>query len=376
MAAPNPEEASAPRPPLPKEANFRSQYYGKVGFKGMDEKKALEQMLSQDPINLENLSNFALKCSAMPGPNRLTVWKFLLGVLNRYGSNRDEGWEWRCRSFKDCLSSVIQLMPAEQSRNDALVFLWMIVDGKMRVPDWITNPVMEEESRNFRSILQFMLTICDSEIGAYHLSREIHKRLRLKEDVIEDHVKFCMKMTLTENPDLQHHLESIGLHVEDHPLRTWLKDAFTSVFRTPALCKILDKVIAGSTKILVYLAVVHMDYKTSSLLQCSNSIDAVLNLSGISEEAENSIVQSALDRWAQDGRPVSQHHQQQQSGQKQTENNATSLGSAGGILPPAATADNPTHHVQQQPFGGALESFANDVKMPTRIVMSEVIRLQ
>ena len=43
--------------------NFRSHYYEKVGFRGMDERKTLDSILKDDPISLEKCVNFALRCT-------------------------------------------------------------------------------------------------------------------------------------------------------------------------------------------------------------------------------------------------------------------------------------------------------------------------
>ena len=59
--------------------NFRSTYYEKVGFRGVDERKALQGILGQNPINNEKLATFILKCSNLPEASRHFVWKLLLG---------------------------------------------------------------------------------------------------------------------------------------------------------------------------------------------------------------------------------------------------------------------------------------------------------
>ena len=43
--------------------NFRSHYYEKVGFRGMDERKTLDTILKDDPISIEKCANFALRCN-------------------------------------------------------------------------------------------------------------------------------------------------------------------------------------------------------------------------------------------------------------------------------------------------------------------------
>ena len=74
---------SSKKPDNADQRNFRSQYYEKVGFRGVDERKTLELLLNEDPINLQKLQNFALQFS-IPSFDRIIVWKYMLGKHIRY----------------------------------------------------------------------------------------------------------------------------------------------------------------------------------------------------------------------------------------------------------------------------------------------------
>ena len=54
--------------------NFRSLYYEKVGFRGVDERKTIEALLAEDPIKREKCAHFALKFS-VPSDRRKDLWK-------------------------------------------------------------------------------------------------------------------------------------------------------------------------------------------------------------------------------------------------------------------------------------------------------------
>ena len=60
--------------------NFRSHYYEKVGFRGVEERKTLEVLWSDDPLNIDKFCSFALKHS-LPSCDRLQVWKVCLGTV-------------------------------------------------------------------------------------------------------------------------------------------------------------------------------------------------------------------------------------------------------------------------------------------------------
>ena len=75
----------APPPSGGKSGNFRSSYYEKVGFKGVDERKALQAILASNPVNIEKLKLFVLKSSSsLHDTNRLLVWKILLGETHSH----------------------------------------------------------------------------------------------------------------------------------------------------------------------------------------------------------------------------------------------------------------------------------------------------
>ncbi len=58
--------------------NFRSHYYDKVGFRGVDERKVVDGLLAQSPVSISKCASFALKCS-VPGDRRRQLWKLILG---------------------------------------------------------------------------------------------------------------------------------------------------------------------------------------------------------------------------------------------------------------------------------------------------------
>lgn len=60
------------------ERNFRSAYYEKVGFRSVEEKKSLEILLKDKPLDKSKLRQFCLRFS-VPATYRNLLWKLLLG---------------------------------------------------------------------------------------------------------------------------------------------------------------------------------------------------------------------------------------------------------------------------------------------------------
>lgn len=61
-----------------KNRNFRSSYYDKVGFRGVEEKKSLEILINEKPMDRLKLSKFCMRFT-LPSIYRELVWKVLLG---------------------------------------------------------------------------------------------------------------------------------------------------------------------------------------------------------------------------------------------------------------------------------------------------------
>ena len=61
------------------ERNFRSQYYDKVGFRSVEEKKSIESLLKDKTMKHEKLVQFCIRFG-LPAMYRLYVWKILLGT--------------------------------------------------------------------------------------------------------------------------------------------------------------------------------------------------------------------------------------------------------------------------------------------------------
>ena len=66
------------RPMQDDNKNFRSHYYERVGFRGVDERKTVDALLSEDPVSRTRCEAFALKC-AVPADRRRKLWSSILG---------------------------------------------------------------------------------------------------------------------------------------------------------------------------------------------------------------------------------------------------------------------------------------------------------
>jgi TBC1 domain family member 7 len=68
--------------------NFRSSYYEKVGCRSVEEKKSLEILLKENPVNLPKLKQF-LKLFSVPSIHRSLLYNLALNVYPIYMESKE-----------------------------------------------------------------------------------------------------------------------------------------------------------------------------------------------------------------------------------------------------------------------------------------------
>ena len=93
--------------------------------------------------------------------------------------------------------------------------------------------------------------------------------------------------------------DRIGLN-EALPLRKWISRGMTGIFASsPHFAKVMDKVVAGSVKVLVFVALSLVEASRQKIASCEDAYEAVAKISTVeTEEAQARIVTVALEKWA------------------------------------------------------------------------------
>ncbi|XP_075732065.1 TBC1 domain family member 7-like isoform X1 [Rhipicephalus microplus] len=159
------------------EMNFRAHYYDKVGFRGINENKSLEILLSEKPIDLKKLSNFCRKF-CLPSVHRLTVWKVLLGILPTFEENitsfeKDE--EDQYNDLRRALE-VMRVVRNGTPQADTIVLLYLVGEGKLHLD--IEQQMSDDEVQHIRSIASVFTKICSRPEEAYWMTRNFWKHLK------------------------------------------------------------------------------------------------------------------------------------------------------------------------------------------------------
>jgi hypothetical protein len=260
--------------------NFRSHYYEKVGFRGVDERKTLELLWNEDPLSIDKFCNFAQRCT-IPSCDRIQVWKVILGVSPRFANNKERNWKWKVQPYEDNMRFMTSAGKIDEARPKAQnhTILWLVFNGRL---NFDFKPQLSEFwPMNFSAISESMLSICDdhdaSVIESFYLAKGLTDVLhKFPDDVINETIQ-CYHRMLANNSNtnkLYGHLEKIGLN-EEIPLKSWICRGFAGVLNTSALEKIWDKVIGGSLKILVFVALALIESSKMALQGCQTSQEAI-----------------------------------------------------------------------------------------------------
>ncbi|XP_061539294.1 TBC1 domain family member 7 isoform X2 [Phycodurus eques] len=241
--------------------NFRSTYYEKVGFRGVEEKKSLEILLKDNPLDLEKLSTFSQRFP-LPSMYRVHVWKVLLGILPPHSDSHTLVGSYRKDQYQDIMEAL-----------------------------------EDEENEDFLSISQAMEEIVEDPVDCYWLIKSFISQFHTKFGDSIPHLPKSLEHYLSqEEPGLLSHLKNSGA-LAQLPYSLWFRRCFAGCLPESSLQRVWDKVISGSCKILVFVALeILLSYKIM-LLGISRPEGVVKFLCNIPQENTDVIVTKAIDLW-------------------------------------------------------------------------------
>uniref|UniRef100_A0A0K2TDW8 TBC1 domain family member 7 n=2 Tax=Lepeophtheirus salmonis TaxID=72036 RepID=A0A0K2TDW8_LEPSM len=282
------------------ERNFRTHYYERVGFKGLNE-KTLDTLLNEEPRSIEKLQQFCLRFS-VPSIMRLEVWKVIYEFSSIYSKNSSEMLWWKENPYFHIkqMEKRMQKITDDMSLPQELTVQFLVRQGWIKFD--VKSQLKELSSCNFTTIATSMVKITDSaEVASFYLSQELHKFLHSHpKRIMDDLEKSFIKKLSNIHPKLYSYCEKIDL-LNNLPIRVWISRAFAGVIHENVLVKVWDKVIGGSMKILVFVAISIMELCNSRLQQSADWREGLKIFDKLSEEDCSIIVQKAIDQWTKDG---------------------------------------------------------------------------
>lgn len=293
------------------ERNFRSSYYEKVGFRSVEEKKSLEILLKERPLDKGKLKQFCLRFT-VPAIHRNFLWKILLGVIPVHEDSHDFVMKQRKNEFEDLKSALIsaQIMDVTTKPSQMFFTMWLLRNKrtKLDMNTQIDLPPFRSMNKMARSLWNVMSIDYDNEKSVdiyWVLCGFLDHIQKFQKDV--DRLKECTCIVLErEDLELYNHLVEIDA-LKFLPYETWFHSCFADIISDGSITKIWDKIAVGAYKILVFVAIVILTTLRRFLLKCSK-LDNVLDIiQNITEETSEVIVNKAIELWQQSGSNVVQN---------------------------------------------------------------------
>uniref|UniRef100_H2MBX7 TBC1 domain family member 7 n=1 Tax=Oryzias latipes TaxID=8090 RepID=H2MBX7_ORYLA len=276
--------------------NFRSAYYEKMGFRGVEEKKSLEILLKDNPLDLEKLSTFSQRFP-LPSMYRIHVWKVLLGILPPHSDSHALVGGYRREQYQDIKEALEVMRYINSSTPSTLVYLRMFQLENQVLPRCSEMLPPDEESEDFLAVSRAMEEIVDDPVDCYWLIKCFITQFYTKFGDSVPHLPKSLEHYLSqEEPRLLAHLKSTGALLQ-LPYSLWFRRCFAGCLPECSLQRVWDKVISGSCKILVFVALeILLSYKI--MLLGINRPEGVVNfLSNIPQENTDAIVTKAVELW-------------------------------------------------------------------------------
>ncbi|XP_073487179.1 TBC1 domain family member 7 [Aquarana catesbeiana] len=275
--------------------NFRSVYYEKVGFRGVEEKKSLEILLKDDRLDIEKLCTFSQRFP-LPSMYRILVWKVLLGILPPHQETHPMVMVHRKEQFYDVHHALQVMRFINDTTPQTEVFLRMhqLETGKLSQSH---TCLLEPEDEFFLVVANMMEEMVDDEVDCYWLTKNFvhHLDTKFRDSQAAMQKGFEHYLNLEDNR-LVAHLKTCNA-LEKLPYDLWFRKCFAGCLPASSLQRVWDKLVSGSCKILVFVAVeIVLTFKMKvTTLNKSDSINEFLGK--IPEDNTDPIVNKAIDLW-------------------------------------------------------------------------------
>ncbi|XP_059468339.1 TBC1 domain family member 7 [Neocloeon triangulifer] len=278
------------------ERNFRSSYYEKVGFRSVEEKKSLEILLKEKSLDKAKLNHFCLRFP-VPGIHRSYLWKLLLGVLPLQVACHEYVWSCREQSFNDLARMMRVLKLETQSAPHNLVIMWLLETGG--VPTGCKEPLKNNPiNENFATLASMMMEFFDNDVEVYWVSKGFFNFLTRLAIEMPKLTECTHSFLEKEDSELYNYMLDKEL-LQNLPLFDWFTSMFAVVLNESSLCKVWDKMVGGSYKILIFVAVSLCVSLKKSIMSCDTSNNLNKIFENVTEEFSELVVNKGLDLWQQ-----------------------------------------------------------------------------
>ncbi|CAO1410749.1 unnamed protein product [Diamesa hyperborea] len=273
--------------------NFRSIYYEKVGCRSVEEKKSLEILLKESPVNKIKLKQFLQRFN-IPTIHRGLLYNLALGVYPIYMDSKPHVMIQRRAVYDDLhrALTIMKYIDGKTSKNKVFHAMWLLENKSLLIT------VNIEKDTSFSMIANVLLESLESEdVDIYFLAKSFY---RFSEEIEKDLPKL-IQLTLTllekEDNDLYNILNSRNI-LQNLPFDRWYPTFFSSVLNDLALIRIFDKICGGSIQIVVFVFLVLCSLTKFNLKVQKNTESAVKVIEDyVDTETSDVICNKVVEKW-------------------------------------------------------------------------------
>jgi len=288
------------------ERNFRSIYYEKVGFKSVEEKKSLEMLLKEKPLDRGKLKQFCLRFT-VPHAYRSLIWKLLLGIIPMQVDFHDFVMDQRKQEYNDLHHAlkITKIVDEKTPKSQVLLAMWLIQTGNYTFDLNLTHQEHSNASC-FLAIIKCLLHFFEDDIDIFWIARRFHGNMVKIQSDIPKLLECTQTLLEKEDPEFYRVLVQNGI-LENLPINQWFNCCFAGIFNENCIVRIWDKVCGGSYKILAFLVVALLNTLKHRILKLNDVGSITQYIQSIPEETADVIVNKAIDMWQHYGSPLTVH---------------------------------------------------------------------
>ncbi|KAM6411273.1 TBC1 domain family member 7 isoform X2 [Mycteria americana] len=245
--------------------------------------------------DIEKLCTFSQRFP-LPSMYRILVWKVLLGIIPPHHESHALVMKYRKEQYWDIHHAlrVIRFINDSTPQVDVFLRIHQLESGKL--PRNLAFP-LEPEDEVFLAIAKAMEEMVEDPIECYWLVSCFVNQLNSKhKDSLQQLPKILEQYLNIEDNRLLMHLKACAA-MSKLPYDLWFKKCFAGCLPESSLQRVWDKVISGSCKILVFVAVEILLTFKMKIIALNTAEKITQFLENIPQDNTDAIVSKAVDLW-------------------------------------------------------------------------------
>ncbi|XP_056635350.1 TBC1 domain family member 7 [Diorhabda sublineata] len=283
------------------ERNFRSAYYEKVGFRSVEEKKSLEILLKEKPLDCEKLKQFCLRY-CVPTCYRNLVWKLLLGIIPVHMDSHNFVIEQRKQEYQELYRAltVMRIIDSNTPKPQVISAMCSLRSGNFAIDSNIVT------TRPFDCIVYAFMEYSDDDADIFWMFKNFWESVQKFHPELDKLVEKTFFILEKEDPAYYRIIKKNDLF-KNLPVDMWIDCCFAGVLKDMFVEKIWDKFLGGSYLIFVFASVMLLMTLRGRITNCTSLAATHEFVKCLPDETAGIITNKAIELWQNYGSPLTLH---------------------------------------------------------------------